>query len=429
MLRATMACAITLAALAVPTAASAAWTAPDDLSDPGGDAGQQEVAIDAAGDSIATWIRWDGTAWVVQARTRSAAGVLGFAPTLSAPGQDAFHPEVAVDPAGNATIVWSRFDGSRWRVQARTVSQFGVVGVTSVPVSDASVSGSEPQVGVDAAGNTVIAWLAGDGVTDRIQARTLSPAGVLGPVLEVSTPGRNTWAPQLAVAPTGATVLTWTEFDGTNERIYASTLSAAGVLGAPVSISAAGQDGHYPRAAIDAAGDARLVWVRFDGTDDRIQTRSLSAAGVRGAVTTLSDPGGSATFPQLSIDPAGNTFFAWQRFDGTEDRAQFSTLSAAGVFGAPVTVSNPGEPASDTQIAADAAGTAVVSYERSDGTNARVRARRVNLAGGFLVVRTLSDPGQNAFAPELAANGAGAAVVVWERNDGTDDRVQLSTGP
>jgi hypothetical protein len=144
-------------------------------------------------------------------------------------------------------------------------------------------------------------------------------------------------------------------------------------------------------------------------------------------VTTLSDPGGSANFPQLSIDPAGNTFFAWQRFDGTQDLAQFSTLSAAGVFGLPVTLSNPGETAYHTQVAADASGTAVVTYQRSDGTDARVRARRVNLAGAFTAVRTLSDPGQDAFTPELAANGAGAAVVVWVRNDGTDDRVQLST--
>ena len=58
-----------------------------------------------------------------------------------------------------------------------------------------------------------------------------------------------------------------------------------------------------------------------------------------------------------------------------------------------------------------------------------MRARRVNLAGGFTAVRTLSDAGQNAFTPELAANGAGAAAVVWVRNDGSDDRAQLSTGP
>src|SRR4051812_37643179 len=112
MFRATIASAIMLAALAVPAAASAAWSTPDDLSDTGADAAQHEVAIDAAGDSVSTRNRWDGTAWVVQARTRSAAGVLGFAPTLSALGQDAFQPKAAVDPPGNATIVWSRFDGS-----------------------------------------------------------------------------------------------------------------------------------------------------------------------------------------------------------------------------------------------------------------------------------------------------------------------------
>lgn len=117
MFRATIASAIMLAVLAVPAAASAAWSTPDDLSDTGADAAQHEIAIDAAGDSVSTWNRWDGTAWVVQARTRSAAGVLGFAPTLSAPGQDAFQPKVAVDPPGNATIVWSRFDGSKWRVR------------------------------------------------------------------------------------------------------------------------------------------------------------------------------------------------------------------------------------------------------------------------------------------------------------------------
>jgi hypothetical protein len=429
MLRTHLAAALTLAALAAPAAAAAAWTAPTDLSDAGGNAGQHEVAIDPAGNSVAAWTCWDGVDWRVQVRTRSAAGVLSPAATLSAAGQDASHPEVAVDAVGNATIVWSRFDGLRWRIQARTLSAFGVVGVAPLDVSDPGLSSSEPQVGVDAAGNVVMTWIANDGVTDRIQARTLAPAGALGAVQEVSTPGRNTWAPQLAVAPTGDTVLSWIEFDGANERIYARTLSAAGVLGGLRSISAAGQDGHYSQAAIDANGDARLVWERFDGADNRIQTRSLSASGVRGSVTTISDAGQDANFPQLSIDGAGNTFFAWQRFDGTEDRAQVSTLSAAGVFGVPVTISNAGEPAYYTQIAADAGGTAVVTYQRSDGTNARIRARRVDLAGEVTAVRTLSAAGQSAFVPELAGNAAGDAAVVWERNDGVDDRAQLSTGP
>lgn len=92
-------------------------------------------------------------------------------------------------------------------------------------------------------------------------------------------------------------------------------------------------------------------------------------------------------------------------------------------------ISNAGQPAYDTQIGAGPAGRAVVSYQRSDGTNARIRVRRVNLAAGVTPVVTLSDVGQNAFVPELAVNAAGDAAVIWRRNDGVDDRAQISTGP
>ena len=61
------------------------------------------------------------------------------------------------------------------------------------------LSGSEPQVGVDSAGNAVITWLAGDGATDRIQARTLTPA-VLSD--RCSTP-------ELAANGVGAAVMVW----------------------------------------------------------------------------------------------------------------------------------------------------------------------------------------------------------------------------
>jgi hypothetical protein len=56
----------------------------------------------------------------VQARTRSAAGVLGAVQTLSASGQDAYYPQVAVNQSGNAATVWNRYDGANERIQATT---------------------------------------------------------------------------------------------------------------------------------------------------------------------------------------------------------------------------------------------------------------------------------------------------------------------
>jgi hypothetical protein len=47
----------------------------------------------------------------IQARRRLSGGVLGGVQTLSDPGQNADSPQVGIDSAGTATMVWTRFDG------------------------------------------------------------------------------------------------------------------------------------------------------------------------------------------------------------------------------------------------------------------------------------------------------------------------------
>ena len=160
MLTRTLAVAIALAALAAPAAASAAWTAPTDLSAAGGDAHSAQVAIDAAGDAIAVWTRFDGANWRVQSGRQSAAGVLSPVDTLSDLGETASMPEVAADLTGDAVAVWQAPDG----IKAREVPAFGLPG----PVLDVSTVGDpawEPQVAVDASGGVLVLW--GRGTQDQ----------------------------------------------------------------------------------------------------------------------------------------------------------------------------------------------------------------------------------------------------------------------
>jgi hypothetical protein len=44
-------------------------------------------------------------------------------------------------------------------------------------------------------------------------------------------------------------------------------------------------------------------------------------------------------------------------------------------------------------------------------------------------VQNLSDPGRNAFTPQVAVDSGGDAVFTWPRSDGAHDRVQASAGP
>ena len=152
--------------------------------------------------------------------------------TLSAGGQNAFYPQVAVDVAGDAVFTWYRFDGTHARVQARSVSAAGVLsGVRTL--SAAGQSAQFPEIGVDAAGNALVTWHRSDGVNLRVQSRTVSTAEVLGPLLTLSAAGQSALFPQLAVTPGGDAVLTWYRSDGANNRVEARTHSAAGVLGRP----------------------------------------------------------------------------------------------------------------------------------------------------------------------------------------------------
>jgi hypothetical protein len=84
------------------------------------------------------------------------------------------------------------------------------------------------------------------------------------------------------------------------------------------------------RVAVDPDGDAVFTWVRSDGTNDRVETRTLSATGTLSAVQTLSSAGQDASDPQVAVDADGDAFVTWTRFDGANFRIEARTRSAAG---------------------------------------------------------------------------------------------------
>src|SRR4051794_8685611 len=117
---------------------------------------------------------------------------------------------------------------------------------------------------------------------------------------DLSASGQNARAASLAVDDVGDAVFAWRRFDGSDDRIQAQTRSAAGVLGPVRSLSAAGQPAFGNQVAIDGAGDAVITWLRNDGTDDIAQARRLSAAGVVGPILNLAPAGQDAVDPHVA---------------------------------------------------------------------------------------------------------------------------------
>jgi hypothetical protein len=144
----------------------------------------------------------------IQARTRAPSGALGPVENLSMPDQDAWGPQVAVDPAGDAAFAWEQHPSGPLpddpdRAVARVLSAGGNLG----PVRQLSAANgaSGPVVAVDAAGNAGFVW-GKDG--DGLRARSLSAAGIRGPV-EHLTEGFGGVLPQVAMNPDGRAVAAW----------------------------------------------------------------------------------------------------------------------------------------------------------------------------------------------------------------------------
>src|SRR4051794_520801 len=120
---------------------------------------------------------------------------------------------------------------------------------------------------------------------------------------------------------------------------------------APVHVSLAGQKSPMPQVAVDADGDAVAVWERWNGTNYIVQAASRAAGGGWQAPVDLSAAGGSATRPQVAVDPRGDAVAVWGRWNGTDRIIQAASRAAGGGWQAPVDLSATGQSADEPHVA------------------------------------------------------------------------------
>jgi hypothetical protein len=416
---------IGLGALAPP--AFGAFSAPVDVLI--GAAANPQVATDADGDAALTW---ELGVTRVQARTLSAGGALGTVHELgSASGTSDHSPRVATDRAGDSVFAWSRISPSDG-IFARRLSAAGTLS-SLIQISSGGDPGPffPPEVATDRDGDTVITWERAGLGEDRVQARTMTARGALGTVRNVSPVGFDASEPQVATDASGDSVITWVREgggDGDNDIVQARTITVNGSLGPIRDISAPAGRAFAPEVASDADGDVIITWLRFDGLRDRVQARTMSAAGVLGTTFNLTSGGPSARRPEVATDAVNDSVFTWQRFETPDDRIQARTR-IGGILGNVTNLSATGGDAFAQQVASDDDGDSVFVWARFDAANAvdRVQARSMNAAGGLAATQTLSAAGPgDGKTPQVAmAPVTGSAVATWERAG----VVQASRGP
>lgn len=364
--------------------ATGAWSAPTSVSAASeAVADGVELAVDAAGNAIAVWVApLGGVATIREARFLAATGVwspatsigaagraphavrlalnqggtaafvafLGFNGShdiaraarltsiggiwstpgdLSLAGQDALDLDIAVDEAGRAVAVWSRFDGAR-----RTIQTARYAGAWSSPSDRTTgVDTGEARIDVDPAGNAVAVWTAEDGAIHRVQSSSFAVAtSTWTPAANVSTAGEEAAAPRVQLHTDGSAVVVW-QSDGDVLTIKSSrfVLEAAPVLHPPtvtgntVTVSwtpgAGPAPAGYTLLAARAPGEAPVAWIAA-GTQTALTVTAQSGAyyvrvvaAVAGQqvpsneVEVIVGAGAAPTAPQaLAVELTGNTF-------------------------------------------------------------------------------------------------------------------------
>jgi hypothetical protein len=252
-------------------------------------------------------------------------------------------PGVAATGPGNFVVAWTSYqqDGNGAGVFGKRI--VAGVPQTEFPVNTTILDDQKGVgVAGDPTGDSAVVWwsVGQDGSGPGIYTRRFDTGGapLTGeqPVNTFSTGSQ--WFPAVASRGAGEFVVTWESSgqDGSGYGIFARRLSAAGTpTGAEIAVNTH-TTGEQNRAAVAGApgGGFVVVWVSNaqDGSGEGVFGRSFDPTGIpltaefRVNVETV----GGQKEPAIAADAAGGFLVTWQSFDGDNDGIFGRFLSAAG---------------------------------------------------------------------------------------------------
>jgi hypothetical protein len=157
---------------------------------------------------------------------------------------------------------------------------------------------------------------------------------------------------------------------------------------------------------------------------------SRYAAGVGWGAAEMMETGGlgNADAPQVACDASGNALAVWCQSDGSS-RSIWANRYVAGYgwgVAEPVDIDNPGD-AFDPQIALDGSGNAVVVWECASSTQTKVWANRYVVGRGWGTAARVSTKALgNENFPQIAVDVGGKAIAVWKHSESTQFNIWAS---
>jgi hypothetical protein len=272
------------------------------------------IVVDGAGDVTVAWHRFDGTRYNVWANRYSG----GWGAAVMLDTEDLGHaqtPAVVVDGTGFVTAVWTQSDGTRSNVWANRFSEgsWGTAGkIESEDLGDAV----GPLLVADSDGNVTAVWAQLDGTRYNLWANRHSGGSWgIAQLIESEDLG-DAWPASLVADPTGNVTVAWSQFDGTRTNAWANRFSG-GSWGTAQKIQSEPGDVFYPPfLVVDNAGKVAAIWSQFDGTRSTLWASGFSGGSWGAAQKVEFNDLGDINYLAVVMDGAGTVTAVWPQFDG-----------------------------------------------------------------------------------------------------------------
>lgn len=394
------------------------WSEPLTLTAPGRSAFVNvQLAVDPQGEAVAVWESFDplGKSLVIEAATRTAAGAWSTPTPLSAPGSNAREPVVAINPAGEAVVAWARSAGGRLVVEAASHPRGGGWTVAE-PLSPTGVDAEEVQIAIDPAGDAGAVYVVTGGLVDY----NLRPPGLGWRPADTIAAGS---IPQVAIDPAGEAVAVWLHRQSVAVAVVESSAHPlGGQWSPPAPLSTVGGDADVPDVAIDANGGATAVWSQIANPNATVESASRAAGGAWSPARPLSPPE-NLLLPQIESNSSGEAVALWSQLTASGLVPEAATRSASGDWSTPIALSEPGVSQQPPHAAIDLAGEAIAIWGRPEPKNAVVQVAPFDRLGPAVTGLTIPSSGTVGVPITFGAiardNWSASGETSWRFGDGS----------
>ncbi len=319
------------------------------------------AAQDTAGNSVVVWIDFGTGTATLKARRFDALGAPAGGEVVIAKSGSLAGPRVAMTPLGAFAVVWNEEQGVYLRRYDRLG---GPQGDTARVTSLADLAAPGVDVALDAAGQATVVWaIVSPGGEDILLQRFDVSNQPLGSVETVNAPAsRAIGPPRLARNAAGSLLVVW---DDQRQAPYSSWArrfdGPTGIWGPETRVSSGTGANGAGAPILYPEGDGAVVFL--DYVAGKLNARRLDSRGVPlGGEITLSGPDPIAfDYPAAAAGTDGSTLVTWQAQDLTLHAAFFDRAWNRSLADFNVS-SEPGDFEAGPMIAAGGSGSLLVTW-------------------------------------------------------------------